>query len=376
MVMLEKPPEFKGIPPKITDIEAFGKYVEKMTVYLWSFWKKYLVERGIFPYDLFRFLLTPKAHANVTKYIQGEIDWNALIDKLTTTITSKQTEYHFTFKLEPEGPFGLPEKDVTVLPGGKVREWIGSVIDTWAGIMTGYGTLSQYRSEEEKLLLEKELKEVKVRFDDNFIRVFVLSENPEEALDRALKIVDDFTYTLTLFYGIQQDESVKFTSSVRFTYEILAGTDQYGRKVPLPTGVWRGGATFYDIKMLKTQIEASLSSLEVLDDLKLRKSLEYFYHALFLDSIRMQQLPPLGKSQQQHLYLLSDIILSLYKSVTVTIGDPSKDKDYQRRYREYGIDYQFWKEKIDTLREIRNEWDVAHYTLTRERLESLNEKNR
>jgi hypothetical protein len=266
MVMLKKPPQFKEIPPKIADIEAFGEYVGKMAIYLWDSWKEYLVECSISPRDLFRFLLTPKAHANVTKYIQGEIDWDALIDKLTTTITSKQTEYHFIFKLKPEGPFGLPEKDGTVLPGRKVREWIGPTIDMWTGTIAGCGTLSQYRAEEEKLLLEKELKEMRVRFDDNFMHVFVLSENPEEALDRALKIVDAFTYALTLFYGIHQDDSAKFTSSVSFTYEILAGTDQYGRKVPLPVGVWSEQVAFYDIEMLKTQVEASLRSLEVLDD--------------------------------------------------------------------------------------------------------------
>ena len=71
--------------------------------------------------------------------------------------------------------------------------------------------------------------------------------------------------------------------------------------------------------------------------------------------------------------LLSDIILNLYKSITVIVGDPAKEpKAYQKRYRKYGIDYDFWNEKINKLRRIRNDWGVAHYFISEDDFLKLN----
>lgn len=112
-------------------------------------------------------------------------------------------------------------------------------------------------------------------------------------------------------------------------------------------------------------------------DLNLRKSLEYFNHALFLDSMRYEVSPVgLSTETEMHMYLLSDIIMNLYKASSVIVGDPTKDKDYQRRYKKYGIDYEFWKERIEDLRSMRNDWDVAHYNLDKEKLKNLNRDNK
>lgn len=78
----------------------------------------------------------------------------------------------------------------------------------------------------------------------------------------------------------------------------------------------------------------------------------------------------------QQKYLLSDIALNLTKSVQTIVGDPSKDRDrdYSTRYKKYGIDYLFWRDRINGLKKVRNTMDVAHYHITDEKLKELNSK--
>jgi len=368
--LLPRPPELEK-PEGEIDIKTLSLYMEKLAEYLWNFWRKYLLQRAVYPRNMM-YLLQIKARKDVMKWIRGEISWDELINNLEALITSDQIEYYFIFRIKPEGVFGLPEENTTVIPS-RIKEWISPTVDTIAGKLIGYGTLSQYRAEEEKFTLDTEVLGVGIRFNDNFMHIRILSKDWREALDKALKLVKDLIIALTLFYGVPQKKDIKFTASTLFTYEIVAGYDFYGRVIPLPKALYLGTARFYDIEALKTQVKSSLELLELLDDERLRKSLEYFCHAIFLEEQRTKVLRIPGMEFQQ-LYLLSDIILNLHKAVAVIIGDPSVDKDYQRRYREYGIDYSFWKEKIEELRRIRNAWDVAHYRLDKEALKSLNKK--
>ena len=63
--------------------------------------------------------------------------------------------------------------------------------------------------------------------------------------------------------------------------------------------------------------------------------------------------------------LVSEAILNFYKSVSVILGDPSAgDRDWQRRYRKFGLSDEFFKTEVEWLRkDIRNHGDVAHYRL-------------
>ncbi len=64
--------------------------------------------------------------------------------------------------------------------------------------------------------------------------------------------------------------------------------------------------------------------------------------------------------------------MNLYKSVTVIIGDPSSDsRTFQSKYKEYGITHEYWKTEIKSLVDIRNSSDIAHYQISREKLNEL-----
>jgi len=375
-MQLSAPPELRIEISEPVDWRKLPEYVEQLTKYLWSFWKIYLTERGVLPKDLYNLLLI-KTSEDILKWLSKENTWNTLLDKIIKLITSPTQEFHFIFKLKPESVFGLPEGETVVFPANQVKEIVSPVVYLWAGKLISHGTLPKYREEKDKLVLERETDTVKFKFDDNFMHLWILSDNPRNALLTAIEIVDNFIHLLTLFYGIRGkiDESNKYASSMVFTYEIVLGEDQYGRQIPLPSSLFQIKGVGYDIEALKEQISECIECQELMNDSTLRKSLEYFYHALFLDSIR-REIPHIGHTTatEHHMYLLSDIILNLYKSVSTIVGDPSKDKNYQSRYKKYGIKYEFWKEKIERLRQIRNDWDVAHYKLDREKLEKLNEK--
>ena len=55
--------------------------------------------------------------------------------------------------------------------------------------------------------------------------------------------------------------------------------------------------------------------------------------------------------------------MSLWKSLTVIIGDTSKQDDVHHRIAELGLDDTYYKEKVKPLRKIRNNRDVAHYDI-------------
>jgi hypothetical protein len=57
----------------------------------------------------------------------------------------------------------------------------------------------------------------------------------------------------------------------------------------------------------------------------------------------------------------------LWKALSTVLGDPSADKDYQRRYKKLGFDDTFFLQKVEHVRKLRNEYDVAHYTVESEK---------
>jgi hypothetical protein len=131
-------------------------------------------------------------------------------------------------------------------------------------------------------------------------------------------------------------------------------------------------AKFYNLDQCRDYVENALAIAPIKDPV-LKKSLEYYDHAVFLyDTMR-----ELGyENSLQQKYLLSDIALNLTKSVQTIVGDPSKDRDrdYSTRYKKYGIDYLFWRDRINGLKKVRNTMDVAHYHITDEKLKELNSK--
>ena len=70
---------------------------------------------------------------------------------------------------------------------------------------------------------------------------------------------------------------------------------------------------------------------------------------------------PLGYVRA-HSYLAADIFSNYHRAASVIVGDPSKDKDYQSRYKKMGLSDEDWK-NVERVRKLRNDYGVAHYDL-------------
>jgi hypothetical protein len=112
----------------------------------------------------------------------------------------------------------------------------------------------------------------------------------------------------------------------------------------------------------------SAATVAALADPTLDRALHYFEHALFFNARRRELAPP---PSRHHRMIISAVFLSLWKAVTTIVGDPSRDADYQKRYRQFGLDRTFFETKIERLRTLRNDYDVAHYTPTDEQSKEI-----
>jgi hypothetical protein len=118
--------------------------------------------------------------------------------------------------------------------------------------------------------------------------------------------------------------------------------------------------TTYNLDQLKKAVEDAQRYVSLQDE-QLLRSLQYFEHASWLFE-RRNRLADFGS--RHFTFLISSIFLNLWKAASVIVGDPSVDRDYQRRYRDLGLDRQFFRDRIESLRELRNNVDVAHYRLS------------
>ena len=272
----------------------------------------------------------------------------------------KQTKGTMRFLLAcevtPSSPFGLPDGDVLVLraPGGK---FVGPSVHSRAGVRFSHGTLPEYRTVESRLSTSTSVHETRLRFVDNGLELQFEATDRSIALETGLGIVDRFLQRLALEHGR------------RFSARPLFLEDETQALVPLPFTVFSGTVTVFNLPELKTQIETAATNLDVHDD-RLQKALDYYEHALFLSSAA-PQADGLAQSHRTASHLLAAAFLFLWKALSVVVGDPSIDKDYQSRYRALGLDHKFFTETIEDIRRGRNDDDVAHYRLDDEGIETV-----
>ena len=116
--------------------------------------------------------------------------------------------------------------------------------------------------------------------------------------------------------------------------------------------------TMYNLADLRTGI-AHAFSLATTVDRPLDKALAYFENALLLRDLALR----VGFASIHAGMLWALAFLQLWKSITAILGDPSRDKDHQSRYRSIGLPEGYWKGEVEPLYRIRNDEDVAHHTL-------------
>ena len=264
--------------------------------------------------------------------------------------------FRLTFELAPGGPFGLPEDGKTVIgskPGDTAPVSVYSpAVDSRALVIVSQGTLSNYRAEADAINVQLKLGRSHGRLQDNFVFLEIDAATSDEAREVATEELERLIRRFTLSQGRA------------FSAKLLVLEDDTGNIHRLPTRVELGSMTFYNTAKFAEDIKEAQTDLARSDD-RLERALEYYEHAIFLYERRASIAPLLT---QHYRLLISEMFLTLWKAATAIIGDPSVDKDYRSRYRKLGLDDQFFIEKIERIRQLRNAYDVAHYTLDAQRL--------
>jgi hypothetical protein len=259
--------------------------------------------------------------------------------------------YLILFKFGNPGLFGLPDGDTTVMMSANSPESHSDVIDMRSGHIIAYGAFSRYREPSAALTVACELGIGALSVNDNFFRVSISASDKQSALKQATSLIDELSRFLCVEYGCL------------FPYQVLQVDSPDGEvdSQLTPGRVQLLRATFYDLDKLKKTIQEAANRAGLGDE-KLSKSLLYHEHAVLLYSLQSQL--PHGSPHQS--YVVTSAYMHVWKSITVILGDPANTndrRDYQSRFRKYGLQRGYWEEKVKPILNIRNSDDVAHYTL-------------
>lgn len=137
---------------------------------------------------------------------------------------------------------------------------------------------------------------------------------------------------------------------------------------PARTALSFGWTTTYDVAELRTNID-NAAAAAALSDERLARALRYYHHAIWLFEQQAKLADPYSVDGAM---LISSVFLNLWKAASAVVGDPTKDKDHQTRHRTLGFDDEYFRTRIKPLRDLRNESDVAHYSLRGQDLAQLN----
>lgn len=252
------------------------------------------------------------------------------------------------YKLHPPSVFGLPGDDYTVIPGGEagIKDVVGPTIDTLTGSVVGLGTLSQYRRFDERLSLRLEREGVGVQLVDNYVTLTLDIDGRSLDLEKCESLIESLCLWLT-----------HFASTPVFAEPLQAVIPETQQVLPLRTTCTATKFRWYHVPTIEGSVR-EWSSCNMQE--RLVAALRYYRLGLLLAETGSSHF---DSFQAQ---LMVEAISNYWKAVSAIVGDPSVDRDYQRRYRQYGIDEAFFKGEIEWLRkDMRNQSGVAHYRLGR-----------
>lgn len=253
-------------------------------------------------------------------------------------------------KLFPSAIFGLPDGDKIVIPvGADDKTTLTSpVLDARTGKIVGYGTLSEFRKPIDAVNARKSAEKVSVELRDNFVSIKFDSLGAQEALDHATELLDRFCQCISVQAGQR-------VSAFLESFEDGDGNPQpaYARKtVPLFS------ATTYNLKQLQGQLGVAFEWATVSDE-RAAKALFYFEHAQLLEEF--SKTLPLHSPHAA--FSMATAFLQMFKGLVTIVGEPGVDSDHQRRAKQLGLGGDFWGSRVQPLCKIRNDNDVAHYSL-------------
>lgn len=253
--------------------------------------------------------------------------------------------YKIILEISPSSIFGLPQDGFIVWPKGDFKLKI--LYDSISNIVF---KISKYREYDNAVIIFHKYDNYTIKIDDNFFIFECMASNSRVALDNCQTVANKFIRILQFKYQIFFHYKIK---EIYFNNTL----------VPLPSSGRVEGIdiAFYNLDKLNEALYYSLNKLHLSDAISLR-FLDYFDRALFLDNI-YSNYSEKHLNDRFYYFLLPEIYLNYYKSLSTIIGDPKIDKDYQKRYRVLGFDKDYFDNIIETLRNIRNNCDISHYSL-------------
>lgn len=257
-------------------------------------------------------------------------------------------KFTLLIKVGPPSMFGLPQDGMTVLNGKLGGKFHGPTLDSKSGQFVSYGRLSEYRREEEAVEFSGKIADLPLTVRDNFFRLEIDASDRTAALRLGVARFELFLRLLAVEYGNA------------FTYDILhIESDDGDLEVsPGPKMVQLMHATMFNTEQFVQHIVTAAASAH-LDDPRLSKALMYREHAAFLFEARTR----VGFFTHHFSFLLTSAYLNMWKAITTILGDPSIDGDYQSRFQTFGLPKGYWDDNVKPLKKIRDDVDVAHYSL-------------
>lgn len=257
--------------------------------------------------------------------------------------------YHILFRLAPASCFGLPDGNKVVIPvAPHGPEILGPALDLRTGQLVSHGTLSQYRTPKQSLNLNLQSAGLVLSINDNFLSVAVDAPHAQVATDQALSYMEVLLQSLTAMYG------------ERFSASALSVQDSDGAAQPVrigDTNIHYMKVTAFNSEELRDRFFIATNWAATADSAA-KKALFYFEHACLLNEFA----ETLAISLPHASFSRALAFLQLFKALTTIVGDPSSNRDYQRRCKRLGLAKDFWQLKVRPLYDIRNDEDVAHYS--------------
>lgn len=232
-----------------------------------------------------------------------------------------------------------------MVPSDRGR-FVGDVYDSWTGRKVSHGVQTTARWPDDMVSVKFEVEGVSARLDDNYLAIEPEAENDDEAHRLAGAILRRFLAAFSFHHGQFFEASlVQATVGSRLLPEMM----QLGK--------------FCMYSLEGTRNAASYAADWIPDLLKNRRldmALEYFNRAIYLRRSQLEarlNLPFLwGPSS-----LLGEAFLNYWKCITAILGDPTKEgKRFQSFYKRLGLEQGFMQTDIERLKQIRNDYDVAH----------------
>jgi hypothetical protein len=252
------------------------------------------------------------------------------------------------YRLYPPGPFGLPDEERIVVPSDPSGRSVSApTIHAGTGTRVGHGSLSEYRKAEEAIRADFSDGDVRISLEDNFLAVSVEASDARAAYDAARAFAELFAQALSVQFGM------------RFGAEFLLLEDDKGITQPVPRSYQVPfGAMWYNLAEARDRLGIAFDWAIAVDD-RSRKAMLYFEHACLLTDFAWTL--PLTGPHATFSYALA--FLQLFKALVAIVGEPGVDRDYQRKATDLGLPADFWSSRVKPLYLIRNDEDVAHYSL-------------